>query len=99
MTLAATRSVDVPRPAPPPAGGRLDLPARRSRRHALDVLRALLAIGEPSPYRVVAPDGTAVPPDQATEQDEADIRGDLERLGAIEPTPLDALVTMLEEAS
>ncbi len=98
MTLATPRSGDVPRPAPP-AGGRLCSPARRARRHALDVLRALVAIGEPYSYRVVAPDGTAVAPDQVTEQDEADVRGDLERLGAIEPTPLDALVTMLEEAS
>jgi hypothetical protein len=98
MTLAPPRSVDVPRPAPP-AGGRLCSPARRARRHALDVLRAFVAIGEPYAYRVVAPDGTAVAPDQVTEQDDADVRGDLEHLGAIEPTPLDALVTMLEEAS
>jgi hypothetical protein len=48
---------------------------------------------------MVMPDGTAVAADQVTDQDSAEIRGDVEHLSAMHPTPLDALLQMLYAAS
>ena len=95
MTTQTVRTVDVPRPA----GGELDPAAHWARRRALDVLRALDAVGEPCTYRVVMPDGTAVPPDQVTDHDSTDVVSDLEHLGTTAPLSLDALLRMLYAAS
>jgi hypothetical protein len=48
---------------------------------------------------MVMPDGTAVPSNQITDQDLAEIRGDLEHLAEMAPTSLDALLRMLYTAS
>jgi len=99
MTTQTVRSVDVPRVAAGPTSGFPDLTARRVRRRALDVLRAFEAVGEPCTYRIVMLDGTAVPPNQVTDQDSAEVLGDLKHLTTMETTSLDALLEMLYAAS
>lgn len=94
MSTQAARTIDVPRLA----GGALNLAAHLARRRALDILRALDAIGEPCPYRLVMPDGSALPSDQVTEQDAVDVAVDLEHLGRAPPT-LEALIASLYVAS
>lgn len=99
MSTTPIRSIHVSRVADRPAGGYLDLPARRARRRSLDALRALEAVGEPCTYRIVAPDASAVPADQLTDQDSNDVISDLAHLDTMNPPPLDALVGMLYAAS
>jgi hypothetical protein len=48
---------------------------------------------------MVMSDGTTVPSDQVTDQDSAEVRGDLEHLSTMIPTSLDALLRMLYVAS
>jgi len=48
---------------------------------------------------MVMPDGTAVPSNQVTDQDLAEIRDDLEHLAEMAPTSLDTLLRMLYTAS
>jgi hypothetical protein len=62
-------------------------------------LRALDAVGETYTYRVVALDGTLVPPEDVTEQDLFEIRGDLEHLDTREPPSLEALLALLYTVS
>jgi hypothetical protein len=99
MATQALRSIDVPRTVAGPPGRFPDLRAHRDRRRALGVLRALEAVGEPCTYRMVAPDGTAIPSDQVTDQDAAEVVDDLEHLATMVPTSLDALLEMLYAAS
>lgn len=72
---------------------------RRARRRALDALRAFEAVGEPCTYRIVTLDGTTLPSNQVTDQDSAEVLGDLEHLSTMVPTSLDALLEMLYAAS
>ena len=99
MTTHILRSVDVPRVTAGSTSGFPDLTVRRVRRRALDRLRALDAIGEPWTYRMVTLDGTAVSSNQVTDQDSAEVLGDLEHLSTMVPTSLDALLEMLYAAS
>lgn len=99
MATTTIRSIPVSRVADQPAGGYLNLPARRSRRRSLDALRALETVGEPCTYRILAPDASAVPADQLTAQDSTEIIRDLAHIDAMNPPPLDALVRMLYAAS
>ena len=99
MTTQTAGSIDVPRVVAGPASAFPDLRAHRTRRHALAKLRALVAVGEPCTYRMVTLDGEVVPAEQVTDQDSADIRGDLERLSTMRPLSLDALLGMLYAAS
>jgi hypothetical protein len=48
---------------------------------------------------MVMRDGTAVPSNQVTDQDSAEVLGDLERLSTMDPSSLDALLRMLYSAS
>jgi hypothetical protein len=48
---------------------------------------------------VVRPDGTAVPSNEITHQDSAEVLDDLEHLSTMTPPSLDALLTMLYAAS
>lgn len=95
MIVETIRTVDVPRPA----GGEFDPASRRSRRRALEALRALYVLGEQFTYRLVGADGSTIPSDQVAEQDSADVLNDLERLGMRVPPLLDALVDLLYVAS
>jgi len=63
------------------------------------VLRALEAVGEPCTYRIVMPNGATVPSDQVTDQDSAEVRGDLQHLSTMDPPSLDALLGVLYAAS
>jgi hypothetical protein len=99
MTTQITRSVDVPRVTTRSTGRFPDLAARRMRRRALDALRAFEVVGEPCLWRMVMPDGAAVPSNQVTDQDWAEVRGDLERLATIAPISLDAVLETLYSAS
>lgn len=92
------RSIDVPR-ARPQGDGRFDPASRKARRKKLDIVRALEAIGEPCVYRLVMSDGTPIPSGQVTDQDSAEIFQDLDRLAAMDPISLEALLTMLYSAS
>ena len=95
MIVETIRTVDVPRPA----GSEFDPASRRSRRRALEALRALYVLGEQCTYRLVGADGSTIPSDQVAEQDSADVLNDLERLGMRVPPLLDALVDLLYVAS
>jgi len=99
MTTQITRSVDVPRVTTISTGRFPDLAARRMRRRALDALRAFEVVGEPCLWRMVMPDGVAVPSNQVTDQDWAEIRGDIEHLATMAPISLDALLETLYSAS
>lgn len=99
MATLALRSVDIPRITGGPTTRFPELAAHRARRRALDILRAFEAIGEPCTYRIVMPDGTLVPSEELTDQDSAEVRGDLEHLATIVSTSLDALLGMLYAAS
>lgn len=99
MATQTLRSIDVPRVAAAPASRFPDLRSHRVRRRALEALRAFEAIGEPCTYRMVMADGTVVPSNQVTDQDSAEVLGDLEHLSTMHPTSLDALVGMLYAAS
>jgi hypothetical protein len=48
---------------------------------------------------MVLPDGTALPANQVTDQDLAEVRGDLEHLATMAPISLDALLEALYGAS
>jgi len=98
MTTQPLRSVDVPHVAGP-TNRFPDLTAHRVRRRALDVLRALEAVGEPCTYRMIMSDGTVVPSTQVTEQDSAEVLGDLEHLSTMAPTSLDVLLETIYAAS
>ncbi|MFO0762065.1 MAG: hypothetical protein U0359_36840 [Byssovorax sp.] len=56
-------------------------------------------LGEPCTYRLIALDGAAVPPDQISSQDLAELAADLEHLGVREPLSLDSLLDVLYTAS
>lgn len=99
MASQIPRSVDIPLVATGSTGGFPDLVAHRVRRRSLDALRAFEVVGEPYTCRMVMPDGTALPVNQVTDQDWAEVRGDLEHLATIAPISLDALLESLYGAS
>jgi hypothetical protein len=93
--MQTIRTIDVPRQA----GIGINPASRRARRRALEALWALDALGVPCTYRLVMADGSAVPSDQITEQDSADVLMDLERLTMSAPLSMDALIDLLYAAS
>lgn len=99
MTTQSTRSVDVPRVTNRSTGRFPDLTARRRRRRALESARAFEVVGEPYTCRMVMPDGAAVPSNQVSDQDWAEVRGDLEHLAIMAPIALDALLEVIYGAS
>lgn len=99
MATQPHRSIDIPRVAAGPTSRFPDLTTRRNRRRALAALRAFEAVGEPCTWRIVMPDGTAVRSDQVTDQDLAEVRGDLEHLATMAPPSLNALLELLYAAS
>lgn len=99
MTTQTVRSIAVPRAAAASNGTFPDLAMHRVRRRALDALRALEAVGEPCECRLIMADGTAVPSEQITDHELADIRRDLEHLSKRTPIALDALLRTLYDAS
>lgn len=99
MASQIPRFVDVPLVTTGSTGGFPDLVAHRVRRRALDALRAFEVVGEPYTCRMVMPDGTALPANQVTDQDWAEVRGDLEHLATMAPISLDALLESLYGAS
>lgn len=88
-------TIDVPRPV----GGEFNPASHRIRRRQLDALGALMALGEPCAHRLVMADGSPVPADQVTDQDLADVVGDLERIGRRDVPSLDVLLELLYAVS
>jgi hypothetical protein len=99
MSAQMIRNIDVPRGSSGPGSEFPDLARRRARTRKLRGMGALMAVGESVDFRMIHPDGSAIPSDQLSEQERDGVQAELEHLSTLAPRSLDDLLQLLYEAS